>query len=136
MSKTAYEPFFLRFWRLNMTSSNYRFSLAALVLVFLCTSLAVAQDYRGKVQGVVSDENGAAIPGAHVVLRNVKTGVEATRAADSDGRYIFDFVEPGDYVVVAEQQGFKKAVQENVIVRVRGDISVDLKLSVGGGQEI
>src|SRR5258708_22775812 len=93
MSKADDEPFFLRFWRLNMTASNYRFSFAALVLVFLCASFAVAQDYRGKVQGIVSDENGAAIPGAHVVLRNTKTGVEATRAADSNGRYIFDFVE-------------------------------------------
>ncbi len=118
-----------------MISSNYRFCLVALALVLFSASFAIAQDYRGKVQGVVSDENGAAIPGAHIVLRNVKTGVEASRASDSDGRYIFDFVEPGDYVVVAEQSGFKKAVQENVIVRVRGDISVDLKLAVGGVQE-
>jgi hypothetical protein len=118
-----------------MTSSNYRFWFAVLVLVFLSTSFAVAQDYRGKVQGVVSDENGAAIAGAHVTLRNVATGVEATRASDDNGRYVFDFVEPGKYVVVAEQSGFKKAVQENVEVRVRGDIAVDLKLAVGGVQE-
>lgn len=118
-----------------MTSSNYRFCLAALVLLFLSASFAVAQDYRGKVQGVVSDENGANVPGTHVTLLNVKTGVEVSRESDNDGRYIFDFVEPGEYRLVAEHSGFKKAVQENVIVRVRGDISVDLKLAVGGVQE-
>ncbi|MEK6336223.1 MAG: TonB-dependent receptor [Acidobacteriota bacterium] len=118
-----------------MTALKCRFLLASLAVILLTTSFVVAQDYRGKVQGVVTDENGSAIPGAQVVLRNVKTGVEATRAADDNGHYIFDFVEPGDYVVVIEQKGFKKAIQENVIVRVRSDLTVDLKLAVGGVQE-
>src|SRR5258708_20249150 len=118
-----------------MISSKCGLRLAVVTLFFVMASLVAAQDYRGKVQGSVTDENGGAIPGAHVVLRNTKTGVEVNRAADNDGHYIFDFVDPGDYVVVVEQAGFKKAVQENVIVRVRGDISVNLKLAVGGGQE-
>src|SRR5213075_612510 len=45
------------------------------------------------------------------------------------------FIEPGEYTVLVEKTGFKKAIQEHVIVRVRGDISVDLKMSVGGLQE-
>ena len=118
-----------------MTSLHYRLGIAAIALLLLMVSSVAAQDYRGKVQGAVVDENGAAIPGAHVVLRNVKTGVESSRAADDNGHYIFDFVEPGDYVVVVEQTGFKKAVQENVKVQVRSDITVDLKLAVGGVQE-
>lgn len=117
-----------------MTSSMYRFSFAILVLL-LTASFVSAQDYRGKVQGVITDENSSAIPGAQVVLRNIKTGVEVTRNTDDEGRYVFDFVEPGEYVVVAEHTGFKKAVQENLIVRVRGDIAVNLKMSVGGVQE-
>ena len=118
-----------------MISSKCGLRLAVVTLLFAMASLVAAQDYRGKVQGSVTDENGGAIPGAHVVLRNVKTGVEATRASDSNGHYIFDFVEPGDYVVVIEQTGFKKAVQENVNVRVKSDLTVDLKLAVGGVQE-
>ncbi|MDQ2922229.1 MAG: carboxypeptidase-like regulatory domain-containing protein, partial [Acidobacteriota bacterium] len=118
-----------------MISSKCGLRFAVVILFFAMASVVAAQDYRGKVQGSVTDENGAAVPGANVVLRNVNTGVEVTRAADNDGHYIFDFVDPGEYVVVIEQAGFKKAVQENVIVRVRGDISVNLKLSVGGVQE-
>jgi len=118
-----------------MISSKCVLRLALGTLFFAMASLVAAQDYRGKVQGSVTDENGGAIPGASVVLRNVKTGVEVTRASDKDGHYIFDFVEPGDYVVVIEQTGFKKAVQENVKVQVRSDITVDLKLAVGGVQE-
>jgi hypothetical protein len=118
-----------------MISSKCVLRLAIGTLFLAMASVVAAQDYRGKVQGSVTDENGGAIPGAHVVLRNIKTGVEVSRASDNNGHYIFDFVEPGDYVVVTEQTGFKKAVQENVKVQVRSDITVDLKLAVGGVQE-
>ena len=119
-----------------MTSSKYLVRLVVLATVLLTLApLVFAQDYRGKVQGFVKDENGSAILGAQVVLRNVKTGVEVTRNSDSEGRFVFDFVDPGDYVLMAEQTGFKKAVQENIVVRVRGDIAVDLKMTVGGVTE-
>jgi hypothetical protein len=119
----------------EMTSLNYRFCIAAIAVLLTIVSSVMAQDYRGKVQGLVTDEAGSGVPGAHVVLLNIKTGVEVTREANADGYYIFDFVEPGEYRVVVEQTGFKKSVQENVIVRNRSDITADLKLSVGGVQE-
>jgi hypothetical protein len=108
-----------------------------LLVALLCglAAPAAAQDYRGKVQGLITDENGAAVPGAHVVLRNIATGVEVERQTNDDGLYIFDFVEPGEYTVMVDHSGFKKAIQEHVNVRVRGDLSVDLKMAVGAVQE-
>src|SRR6266550_4476325 len=38
-------------------------------------------------------------------------------------------------MVLVEHTGFKKAIQEHVNVRVRGDISVNLKMAVGAVQE-
>ncbi len=118
-----------------MNSPNYRLLMLVLALMLVFAASAAGQDYRGKVQGSITDENGAAVPGAHVVLRNIESGVEVTRQTNDDGRYVFDFVDPGEYTVAVEHAGFKKALQEHVIVRVRGDISVDLKLAVGGLQE-
>ncbi|HKE55372.1 MAG TPA: carboxypeptidase regulatory-like domain-containing protein, partial [Pyrinomonadaceae bacterium] len=119
-----------------MISSTWQLRLTLLATFFFAfVSLASAQDYRGKVQGSVRDENGGAIVGAQVVLRNTKTGVEVTRQSDSEGRFVFDFIEPGDYILTAEQSGFKKAVQENIEVRVRGDIAVQLNMAVGGVTE-
>src|SRR5688572_28560545 len=112
-----------------MTSLNYRFCIAAMAVLFVMLPSVAAQDYRGKVQGVVTDEAGSTVAGAHVVLLNVKTGVAVDRESDSDGHFIFDFVEPGEYQLDIERTGFKKAVQENVMVRNRGDLTVDLKLS-------
>lgn len=115
-----------------MISSSCRIGIVVFAALLALASGVAAQDYRGKVQGTVTDEAGAAVPGASVLLQNVKTGVEVSRQADGAGHFIFDFVEPGDYRVVVEQTGFKKGVQENVIVLTRADITVDMKLAVGG----
>ncbi|GAC1701800.1 MAG: hypothetical protein NVS9B4_05790 [Candidatus Acidiferrum sp.] len=103
------------------------------LIVFLATSsLVAAQDYRGKLQGTVTDDSGGAVPDVHVVLRNVQTGVVVSRQSDATGHYIVDFVEPGEYEVIVEHPGFKREVQQNVTVRSRGDVTVDMTLTVGG----
>ena len=96
---------------------------------------ASAQDIRARVQGLVSDPTGGVLPGATVVLKNDGTGVTATRTTNTDGRYLFDFVESGTYSVSAELAGFKTTVQKDVRVQQRGDVTVDLKLEVGGIEE-
>src|SRR5438552_3962964 len=120
---------------MKMNSSGCRLGILLLASMLAMATSITGQDYRGKVQGSITDENGAAVPGAQVVLRNIESGVEVTHQTNDDGRYVFDFVDPGEYTLAVEQTGFKKAVQENVIVRNRGDITVDLKLAVGGVQE-
>src|SRR5207302_9175372 len=72
------------------------------------------QDYRAMIQGDVTDPSQAVIVGAKVTLTNVNTGISATRETATNGRYIFDFVEPGTYTVTVEQTGFNKFTQGNV----------------------
>ena len=90
-----------------------------------------AQDYRGRVQGTVTDESQGALPGASVTLTNNATGVAVTRPTTAEGRYIFDFVEPGTYTIVAELDGFRRVEQRNVAVAQRGDVTANLTLRVG-----
>src|SRR4051812_40626157 len=120
------------------TSWSVRFFLGVVAAVFLIGAAppVAGQDYRGKVSGTVSDVNTAAIPGARVTLRNDETGVEVERQTDGDGRYQFDFVDPGNYTVTVEQAGFKKVEQKNVGVRQRGDVTADLTLEVGGVTDV
>jgi len=122
-----------------MTSLQSRFGrsvLCALAALLVMPALTRAQDYRGKVQGVVTDTSNAALAGANVTLRNVGTGVEVTRQANSEGRYIFDFVESGAYSIIVEATGFKKYEQRNITVQNRGDVTVDAKLEIGGVTEV
>src|SRR5262245_14957887 len=110
--------------------------LVALVTIFVMSAPAHAQDYRAKVQGVVTDASGGALAGVNVTLKNVGTGVDVTRQTNSEGRYIFDFVESGVYAVLVEATGFKKYEQRNVTVQNRGDVTVDARLEIGGVTEV
>src|SRR5688572_8458832 len=102
--------------------------LIALTLLALALP---AQDYRAKIQGIVTDSSDAAIPGAKVTIRNINTGITVTRDAGETGAFLFDNVEPGTYTVSGEQQGFARQVQENVLVQTRQDVTVNFNLKPG-----
>jgi hypothetical protein len=96
---------------------------------------AHAQETRGRVQGTVSDSSGAIVPGASVVLANDDTGIATTRTSNREGGYLFDYVDPGRYTLTVTLAGFNTAVQKNVRVQQRADLTVDVKLAVGGVNE-
>ncbi|MBI3645301.1 MAG: TonB-dependent receptor [Acidobacteriales bacterium] len=108
-------------------------------LVFLLAALfavgAGAQEYRGRIQGTVTDTSQAAIAGAAVTLMNVNTGVPAVRQTNETGHYLFDLVQPGSYTISVEFTGFTKFVQENMILQQRGDITVNAMLKAGDVRE-
>ncbi len=108
---------------------------AAVMSMVVLAFPASAQDYRGRVQGTVLDTSQGALPGVSVTLINDATAVSVTRVTDAQGRYIFDFVDPGLYSISAELSGFKKAEQKNVRVQQRGDVTAHLSLEVGGVEE-
>ena len=113
-----------------------RFTWVIILAAHLTWPVAgIAQDYRARVQGAIVDESSGALPGATVTLRNDATGVAVTRPTNQDGRYVFDFVDPGTYTVIAELQGFKAVEQKNVAVQQRGDVTVDLTLAIGTLEE-
>ncbi|MBI1792449.1 MAG: carboxypeptidase regulatory-like domain-containing protein [Acidobacteria bacterium] len=103
--------------------------LLAPVLILACVSLA--QDYRGRVQGIVTDPSNAAITRATVTLLNNNTRAATVRITDESGHYLFDFVEPGAYTLTTDGAGFGRFVQENVQVLVRSDLTVNVTLKVG-----
>ncbi len=108
-----------------------RYGLVVWIVLMTAFSTVWGQDYRAKVQGNVTDSSQAVIAGARVVLRNVETGVEVVRQSGTSGQYLFDFVDPGTYTLVCEHTGFQKYIQENLTVRVRGDMTLNIALTVG-----
>ena len=106
-------------------------SLARLSLLAILAANLSAQEYRGRIQGIVTDSTDAVVAGASLRLRNISTSVEVERQTDSFGRYLFDLVEPGTYVLTAEMQGFSRFLQQNIAVQNRGDVTVDVKLQLG-----
>lgn len=104
---------------------------AAMALFLLAVPAAPAQELRGRVSGIVSDETGAVIPAANVTLTNVNTSVAVERQTNEVGQFAFDFVLPGNYEVRVESEGFRSFVQQNVLVQTRGDVTVNASLQIG-----
>src|SRR5262245_11139242 len=104
---------------------------ACFACLLLFVTAAAAQEFRGRVQGVVTDASGAVAPGASLALRNNGTGVEAMRKSNEHGAYVFDYVDPGTYTLTAEITGFKKSIRSNILVQQRADVTVDFKLEMG-----
>jgi hypothetical protein len=104
-------------------------------VVVLCFALlsagAFAQDIqtRGSIGGKVTDQNGAAIPGATVTV----TGGLGDRTAttDSNGAFRVDNLTPGSYTVKVGNKGFKTTSVENVEVLVGKDSSLAIKMEPG-----
>jgi hypothetical protein len=119
---------FSRLARLN----PIRYGSAILVLFILAFAPVTAQEYRAKVQGLVTDPSQGVVPGAQVTLTNQSTGVTATSVADARGRYNFDLVVPGSYLLRAEAPGFEVFELKDVLVQVRADITIDPKLQIKG----
>ncbi len=107
-----------------------------LVLLSIWSVNVLAQDITsGTIQGTVSDEQGAFIPGATVEARNTRTNFSKTFTTDSDGRYTFLSMPPGNYRVSATKQGFTRVIQENVELTVGRSIALNLVLRVSGVSE-
>ena len=109
-----------------------RGSMLTRICVLALLALALfGQDYRAKIQGIVTDASDASMAGARVTIRNVNTGITATRETGANGAYLFDNVEPGTYAASAESQGFSRQQQEGVLVQTRADVTVNFSLKPG-----
>ncbi len=98
---------------------------------------AVAQTSTGTVLGTVTDQSGATIAGAQVVLKSTTTGAERATQTQPTGHYEFPFVPPDTYQVSVKQAGFRPVTVQNVVVRVNETIAEDVQLQVGAvSQEV
>jgi outer membrane receptor protein involved in Fe transport len=107
-------------------------------MVLLYLSLAVsgsAQVNTASLTGIVTDPQGAGVPNATVTVKNKATRVEITANTNDSGYYTFASLPVGAYSLQVEQQGFKKAVQENFNLEVGQKARIDLALEVGAVTE-
>ena len=120
-------------------NSGHRVSMRNFLCVcvlFLCAaSVALGQAGRGSVSGLVTDPNGALVPGAKVILRNPATGTTQHTVTSGSGLYTFVSLNPGVYQVTATQTGFKTVTLEKITVSVDQVTQVNITLQVGAISE-
>ena len=75
-------------------------------LALLAPSGLLAQ-VLGEIKGLVTADNGAAIPGVSVVVKNTETGAQRTAVTDEAGIFSMKSLPPGPYNVTASLEGMQ-----------------------------
>ena len=106
--------------------------IATAMFIMVAVVTSIAQGTRGTIRGVVSDPNGAAVPGATVKLIDAARQQEVrTVTADENGNYQILEVEPSTYNVTASGTGFSETRLSNVVVEPNRNVQLDVSLVIG-----
>src|SRR5260370_40983266 len=96
--------------------------------LFVASSMAVAQETRASLRGIVADATGSAIPGVSMQVTNAGTGVALTTTTNDAGLSRFLFLNPGKYKPVATHIGFKTLEHDNIQLNVAEDVPLPVEL--------
>ena len=101
------------------------------LLIGLLASAALAQEFRGTLQGAITDPTQATVPNAAVTLKNLENGIQRDTTADGAGHYLFPFVVPGSYSLTVKAAGFKTTVRDGIQISVNDNLKVDVAMPLG-----
>jgi len=110
--------------------------LMVMVALLMLPVRGTAQVTTATLAGVVTDDSGAAVPGATVTVRATATDAARTIVTDGEGRYRFPGLDPGTYEVTVELQGFQTTRRSGLTLSVGQNAAVDLELSVGRMEDV
>ncbi|MGB8478427.1 MAG: carboxypeptidase regulatory-like domain-containing protein [Acidobacteriaceae bacterium] len=102
-----------------------------LFLFFFSGIAGYGQAGRGAINGSITDQTGAIIPGAKLTLLNKANGVTVHTTTNSSGNYVFISLNPGVYSVTATEKGFVTTVHDDVSVTLDQTTTVNLTLHIG-----
>ncbi len=92
---------------------------------------ALAQTSTGRVVGVITDQSGATVSGAQVVVTNTATNARSETVAGADGTYQVLDLPIGNYTVSVQKEGFATVVTQPSELQINQTLRVDLHLAVG-----
>jgi hypothetical protein len=104
--------------------------LAALGLL-LTSSVALAQLSTAQLNGRVTDESGAVLPGVTVTAIQTNTAVSRTDVTDANGVYVLPNLPTGPYRLEVSLAGFRTYVQTGLVLQVAASAVINAVLSVG-----
>jgi iron complex outermembrane receptor protein len=100
-------------------------------LLFLALAVpAVFCENGVSVSGTVRDSQGAAIAGASITLVARDNTVNAAVSSDSSGRYRFESVVRGSYLITAAAPGFESSAARPLTVASETQLALDFQLRI------
>src|SRR5262245_7619979 len=106
--------------------------LFALILTFVAAT--VHAQSTATLEGTLTDQSGAAMPGVSVTIRNNATGIERSVVSDGSGKYVAASLPPGIYTVVAHLEGFRDQTR-GIELGVAQIAVVNMKLNISAVAE-
>jgi hypothetical protein len=112
-------------------------ALAATALLIATSATAAhAQGASATLTGTVTDESGAVIPDARIVIRNLTTASERHLTTNNVGSFAAAFLPPGNYAVIATHEGFATGQVKDIVVNINDQVSIAIQLKVQVGGEL
>src|SRR5215213_6668736 len=112
-------------------SKTVKFLFVSLMVLALCAVSFAQSTTTGSIGGVVTNPNKEVVTGAAVTVRNVGTNKEDTATTDDTGRFKVANLQPGIYAVTVNASGFSPSTNENVVVEIGRETTLEISLSVG-----
>lgn len=108
--------------------------LASLILVFVFSPARTFAQNATSLQGTISDELGANVPGADVRLRS-RAGSQVSTKSDQNGQFEFDNLNPGDYLIEVKRNGFADSTSTEIRLEKGKTWNIDLRLKIAAINE-
>lgn len=110
-------------------------TVAVLVMVMSVLSSVPAQNATGAINGIVKDQQEAIITNAKVRIINKATNANREMNAGEDGKFGFDNLQPGQYEVRVEAQGFSTQVL-TLTVEVGATTTQNFTMAIGAVTDV
>ena len=104
------------------------------VLFSVCALGAWGQS-TATLSGTVTDPSDAVVPGAHVKVHSLATGLDRVIDTNSDGLYVVPSLQPGDYSVQVTASGFSGYTLKKVTLDVAQSVVINMHLAVASAGE-
>jgi len=108
--------------------------LSAFFLVAF-SPMAYGQAVYGSIFGTVTDNTGAAIPGASITVTDEGKGTSVTVVSNGSGEFTAEHLIPDAYDIKVTANGFKGYEQKGITVAADSSAKISAVLSVGGSSE-
>src|SRR5260370_26140166 len=95
-----------------------RFFVVVTIMVAGLSLPLLAQSTAGRTLGTVTDQSGAAVASATVVVTDAERGLTRTVTTDEAGAYAAADLQPGTYKIRVEAKGFKTVDGPNILIAV------------------
>jgi hypothetical protein len=118
--------------------SFFTLAIQAIALVgfsLLFPIVAIHAQVSATIAGTVSDQSGAVVPEADVMLVNEATQFTRAVQTNANGEYVASAIPIGNYSITVSKAGFQQIKRVGVQLAVATTVTVDLQLSVGAATQ-